>query len=207
VENVLPSPVATVVRDLAERDWSVCPGFLPPVEIVPLRARLRQWWDEGEFHRAAVGRGPVRRVVDEVRGDHVRWLDLAVGGRFRDVHDAYYEPLRLALNQTLYLGLWDLEAHATVYPPGSFYVRHLDRFRDAAHRTVTVILYLNDGWTAADGGELRLYAPRPGGGEDVVDVAPEAGTLVTFLSAAIPHEVLPTRRERFSFTGWFGTRR
>ena len=202
-----PALLETVVDDLDRRGWSVQPGFLDRAAAAVLRERARAWWDEGGFRPAAVGRGPSRHRDETVRTDHVRWLDFATGGRFRDVHDACCEPLRLALNRRLYLGLFELEAHVTVYPPGAFYVRHLDRFRDAAHRTVSVILYLNEDWTAADGGALRLHLPGPDGGERTHDVLPQAGTLAVFLSAEIPHEVRPARRERLSLTGWFGTRR
>lgn len=200
-------PVDAIADDLERQGWSVQPGFLDPEAAAALRERSLQWWHEGEFRPAAVGRGPSRHRDETIRTDHVRWLDFSVGGRFSDVYATWYEPLRLALNRRLYLGLFDLEAHVTVYPPGSFYVRHLDRFRDASHRTVSVILYLNPDWRPDDGGVLRMYLPQPDGSEVHHDVLPEAGTLVTFLSGDIPHEVLPTTRERLSFTGWFGTRR
>lgn len=197
----------TIAGDLDRQGWSVTPGFLGRAEAAALRARALQWWDEGAFRPAAVGRGATRQLVPEVRSDHVRWLDFTVGGRFTDIHDTWYEPLRLAINQRLYLGLFDLEAHVTVYPPGSYYVRHLDRFRDAGHRTVSVILYLNEDWSEQDGGALRLYLPSADGGEEARDVLPESGTLVTFLSGEIWHEVRPTHRDRLSVTGWFCSRR
>ena len=126
--------------------------------------------------------------------------------RFTLGYEVFADAVLVARAQTVCC-LFDFEAHVTMYPPGSFYVRHLDRFRDAPHRAVTAILYLNPAWTPDDGGALRLHLPGPDGGEIPHDVVPQAGTLVTFLSAEIPHEVLPTRRERLSFTGWFCTRR
>ena len=63
------------------------------------------------------------------------------------------------------------------------------------------MLYLNESWSAGDGGALRLHLPA---GQQ--DVLPRAGTLVAFLSGRFEHEVLPARRERLSLTGWF-TRR
>src|SRR5690606_9351760 len=120
--------------------------------------------------------------------------------------EEHLEPLRLAVNRSLYLGLYEYEGHVTVYPPGAHYARHIDQFQDAAHRKLSLILYLNDDdWSAGDGGELRLFLPGPAG-EEIVDVRPEGGTLVAFLSHEIPHEVRETRRERYSLTGWFRTR-
>ena len=42
--------------------------------------------------------------------------------------------------------------------------------------------------------------------EHSVDVLPQGGRLVAFLSDRFEHEVLPARRERMSFTGWFRRR-
>ena len=53
-----------------------------------------------------------------------------------------------------------------------------------------------------DGGQLRIYT----GGGASVDVLPQGGRLVAFQSDRFEHEVLPARRERMSFTGWFRRR-
>src|SRR5690606_6756337 len=109
-------------------------------------------------------------------------------------------------NRAMYLGIYEYEGHVTVYPPGAFYRRHVDQFQDAAYRRLSLILYLNDAdWSADDGGALRLYLPGQNG-ERTLDVLPEGGTLVAFLSHDIPHEVLPAKRDRYSLTGWFRTR-
>ena len=50
---------------------------------------------------------------------------------------------------------------------------------------------------------LLASATRGDGGERARTISPEAGTLVLFDSVAVPHEVLPTRRERFAVNGWF----
>ena len=44
--------------------------------------------------------------------------------------------------------------------------------------------------------------PVPEVTEAAVDVVPSGGTLVLFASATVPHEVLPTRRERLAIVGW-----
>jgi SM-20-related protein len=92
-----------------------------------------------------------------------------------------------------------------VYPPGSFYRRHLDQFRGVGERTVTTILYLNQDWIQPDGGQLRIYTD-PVDQRRYEEVLPLGGRLVTFLSARFLHEVLPARRDRLSITGWFKKR-
>ncbi|HEX7046762.1 MAG TPA: 2OG-Fe(II) oxygenase [Gammaproteobacteria bacterium] len=197
---------ASIAAAVAKDGWSVCRDFLSREEAVALRARLKEWWEEGELRRAGIGRGETFQVRDDIRGDYVRWLDFSVGGRFSAFLDEHIEPLRLAVNREMFLGVCEFEGHVTVYPPGAHYRRHLDQFKDAAHRKLSVILYLNDDdWSANDGGELRMFLPKDDG-EEIIDVLPEGGTLVAFLSHEIPHEVLETKRERYSLTGWFRTR-
>jgi SM-20-related protein len=96
----------------------------------------------------------------------------------------------------------DFEGHYAIYPPGARYERHRDRFRDDDARVLSCVLYLNDAWHASDGGALRLYLPH----DETLDVLPEAGTFVAFLSAELDHEVRPASRERAAITGWFRRR-
>ena len=73
---------------------------------------------------------------------------------------------------------------------------------DDDRRAVSAVFYLNSDWLPEQGGALRLYLAD---GREL-DVLPEAGTLVVFLSADLPHEVLPATRERLSLTGWLRRR-
>ena len=99
-------------------------------------------------------------------------------------------------------GLAEYEGHYALYPPGASYARHRDRFRDDDTRVLSCVLYLNEGWRREDGGALRLYVE----GGRAIDVRPEGGTLVAFLSGRFDHEVLPARRPRLALTGWFRRR-
>lgn len=191
---------------LARPGFAIDGGYLNAPATREAAATLRRHWLGGDFRPAGVGRGASLRVVPEVRNDRVCWLDPATPEPpFRRWLDRM-EGLRQTLNRELALGLFEYEAHLTVYPPGASYNRHLDRFSDAAERTVSVILYLNEGWRATDGGALRLYLDQPGTGP-WLDTSPEAGTVVAFLSDRFWHEVLPAGRERLSITGWFRRRR
>lgn len=191
-----------IVAALADAGWCVAPGFLGEAETAALRVECLHAHAAGAFHAAGVGRGQAQ-VRSEVRGDQVLWLDEAnAGPALRGVLDRF-EALRQAVNQSLFLGLFDLEAHFAVYPPGAGYQRHLDRFRDDDRRALTVILYLNENWRVEDGGLLRFW-PEPEAAP--LDILPACGTLVAFLSDRFWHEVLPSRRQRLSLTGWFRRR-
>ena len=193
-----------IVEELAESGRSVQRGFLASAEVRALHEEASELWRTGTFRPAGVGAGAEFGVRAEIRSDRILWLEephTAAQQRYLDE----LERLRLAINRALYLGLFAFEGHLAVYPPGSFYQKHLDRFQTAGHRVVSCILYLNDDWKPEDGGQLRLYA-GPEKDAETQDVLPEGGNFVIFLSGSVPHEVLPATRERVSLTGWFRTR-
>lgn len=196
--------VDTITVALAEQGWVVLPAFLPLEQVQALREQAQAQWQAGDFHAAGIGRGQELNVNEAVRNDHVQWLERAQTGALADYQD-FIEHLRQSLNQQLYLGLFEFEAHFAVYPPGAFYKRHLDNFRGTSARLITAIVYLNEDWCESDCGQLRFYTDGTDGG-DFVDIFPHAGSLVLFRSTRFWHEVMPARRERFSVTGWLRER-
>lgn len=200
-----PFPVDTVAATLAQRGWCVTDDFLPEHLVATLREETLRDWHAGDFRHAGVGRGESFEINPSIRTDQVKWLSPADTSLAQRHYLEQLERLRCTLNQHLYLGLFEYEGHLALYPAGTYYRKHLDQFRGIGSRTVTAILYLNEDWTAADGGALRIYtdATRP---EHYETILPLGGRLVTFLSADYLHEVLPARRERLSITGWFRRR-
>ncbi|HKM38129.1 MAG TPA: 2OG-Fe(II) oxygenase [Thiopseudomonas sp.] len=192
---------ARIVDDLATHGWSQQSIFIPTNLTTQLANECHQRAQQGELAPAAVGRGIAKVVHENIRGDHIQWLDAGENTAV-DRYLALMEQLRTAINQLLFLGLEDFESHFALYPPGAFYKKHLDRFRDDDRRTVSCVAYLNEQWLPEQGGALRLYL------EDgrIHDVVPQAGTLIVFMSAQVPHEVLPATRDRLSVTGWFRRR-
>lgn len=180
-------------------------GFaIPPQGVDP--TLCRRLLDEarsqpkGCWKQAGVGSGEAR-LDKAIRGDEIRWLDFQPSAQ-RELAVKLQE-IKERLNQELFLGLWDWEAHFSRYLEGTAYHRHVDRFRDDDRRTVSFVLYLNSGWSEADGGRLLLYPNDP---VSPIAIIPQAGTLVLFLSDEIPHEVELARRERWSISGWFRRR-
>jgi len=190
-----------IADDLAERGWSLRRDFLDAGTVTALRGEALALLGAGVFAKAAVGHGASRRVAEDVRADFVHWLDREVPTEPQRAYWGRVEHLQTSLNRELYLGIKTVEAHFAHYPPGGFYRRHVDRFRDSDTRVVSAVLYLVDAWSEEDGGQLVLYADaddeRP-----AVTVLPETGLLACFLSRRVPHEVLPTRRDRLSLTAW-----
>jgi SM-20-related protein len=187
---------------IEEEGFAVTNDFLPAGAIAALARDARNRDAAGEFQDAGVGRGGARRQRSDIRGDRIAWLDESeVNAATRPWWSAL-ERLRVALNQALFLGLFCFEGHYAIYPPGAFYKRHRDCFRGDDERILSCVLYLNESWTEADGGALRIYVD----GGTTRDILPLGGTLVCFLSDRFEHEVLPATRERLALTGWFRRR-
>lgn len=191
-----------VVDALAEKGWSVVPGFLAPDLTRALAQEAESLHAAGRLQAAGTGQGEARAVRPSVRGDAIHWLEPAAATRAQRDYLDRMEALRLAVNRGLQLGLFDLEAHFARYPAGAGYRRHVDVFQADDRRTLSVICYLNEDWRKQDGGALRLH-PKSG---PAVDILPAGGTLACFLSAAMAHEVRPATRPRLSLTGWFRRR-
>ncbi|WP_068825242.1 2OG-Fe(II) oxygenase [Pseudomonas sp. BMS12] len=190
-----------IIDDLASQGWSRQEDFLPDTLTHELAAECRARAEKGALSPAGVGRGQGLAVREGVRGDHIQWLEPGQSPA-SDQYLTAMDELRQALNQAFYLGLEDYESHFALYPPGSFYQKHLDRFRDDDRRCVSAVFYLNQDWQAAQGGALRIYPHN----HEPLDLLPQGGSLVLFMSAELPHEVLPASRERLSLTGWFRRR-
>jgi SM-20-related protein len=201
----LPGPYEAIADALAEVGWTTTDDFLPPALVGDLAREMEALWGAGAFRQAGTGRAERVRVDPMVRGDHLKWVEPSELTEAQGVYLARLEELRSTLNRTLHLGLVDLEVHLSVYPPGSFYCRHLDQFHGVGHRAVTTVLYLNAGWHEGDGGELLIYTD-PADEDRFEAILPLGGRLVTFLSDRFPHEVVPTRRQRLSVSGWFRRR-
>jgi SM-20-related protein len=200
----LIAAIDRICAAIADEGCAIEADFLPQASVAALADEAHARDAAGEFHAAGVGRGAARVQRSDVRGDRILWLDPSLASSAQRPFWQALDTLRLALNETLLLGLFSFEGHYALYPPGACYRRHRDQFRGAGSSDIRVIscaMYLNENWALADGGALRIYD-----GERVRDVLPVAGTLVCFLSDRFEHEVLPATRERLALTGWFRRR-
>ncbi|KAE9030820.1 hypothetical protein PR003_g10026 [Phytophthora rubi] len=80
---------------------------------------------------------------------------------------------------------------------GACFPMHFDTYGDDG-KCVTAVLYLNEDWEEADGGEIVLY-PFP---KSRVVVQPRFGELVLFSSQQMLHRVLPSTKPRYALTTW-----
>jgi SM-20-related protein len=187
---------------LAERGWFVTEDFLPASLITQLADETRELFSYNQFQRAGVGCGKGFSIKREVRSDWIKWLNLAQCTTAQLQYMDALEGLRQTINRTLYLGLFEFEAHLAIYSPGCYYREHLDQFKDDGRRLVTCVLYLNTNWRSSDGGQLRLFT-NPADKQQYEEILPIGGRMVCFLSSRFLHAVMTAHDERLSITGWF----
>jgi SM-20-related protein len=187
-----------VADALAEQGYIVLNEFLP----APLAQAMHHdvlSIKQQAFQSASIGRQQTHQLNSQVRSDKIHWLNEG-----KDPQKTYLKlmgELRLALNQRLFLGLFDYESHYAHYAPGDFYHRHVDAFKGSSNRVLRTGLTLNQAWGNNDAGELLMFddeQPSP-----FMMVAPRFNTCVIFLSEQFPHEVRAAKRDRYSIAGWF----
>ncbi|WP_310649658.1 MULTISPECIES: 2OG-Fe(II) oxygenase [unclassified Colwellia] len=144
-------------------------------------------------------------INDFIRTDEISWIthnNLASCAWIN-----WTESLQAYLNRRLFLGLFSFESHFAHYAKGDFYKRHKDAFKGEGNRVLSVVVYLHQQWSADDGGELVIYDKKSRifavVDNSEIKVIPSFGTIVIFLSEEFSHEVLPTKRDRYSIAGWF----
>lgn len=186
-----------IAKRLGDTGICVCPNYFSPDKIAKTKAKLTQIQMAGGFQDARIGKSP-SSSRQNYRNDKIHWLhqEEQIGAQIYLWKKI--DSLKLALNRSLYLGIRSFEGHYAIYPPGGFYGRHLDQFKEESSRTVSFILYLNQSWNHHHGGRLRVFS-----NDAFDDIDPIAGTMVCFLSAEVEHEVLKSHRSRCSFVGWF----
>ena len=180
---------------------SVRDQFLAPSQVRALTdcAQLRR--ERGDFRAARIGGNQSSQRREDIRGDSTGWIVPPLLPAEQSLCKEL-ECLRLELNAQAWLGLFELELHYAWYLPGAGYARHVDQPQGRGQRQVSLVLYLNEAWTPAAGGELRIF--EASGGHR--DIDPIAGRLVCFLTPGREHAVLSTQRDRLSISGWFRAR-
>ena len=190
-----------IASDLIQKGYSLVPNGLPQALAEDLLAALKSM-PANTFEPAGIGRAQSHEQNLRIRRDEICWIDghTPAGQAWL----AWANALQTYLNRTLFLGLFSFESHFAHYPPGAFYKRHVDAFKGQANRVLSLVVYLNKNWRAANGGQLVIYPDtQPAAAEPLATVTPEFATVVAFLSEDFPHEVLPANCDRYSIAGWF----
>ena len=193
-----------LIDTLAEQGWVVCDQAIDAQLWHRLYTQAANLWHAGAFQQAGVGRGTSHTLNTAIRGDAIYWIDPSHTSLPSDDFLAWAGTLQQDMNRLLYAGLNSAEFHFARYPAGQGYTKHLDQHQGQQHRKISLVLYLNQDWTEANGGELCLYDTQDENRE-IRRILPQPGRLVLFRSDIFPHEVLPCTQTRWSLTGWFRT--
>lgn len=186
-----------IADGLADKGYAIIDHFLSEAEVRSI-LQLNEF-QEGllHFRKAGIGQRDEKQINEAIRGDFIKWIDRSTAPEEIKTYLSRLNELISFVRESLFISLKDFEVHMTMYPPGSYYKRHLDQFKKDDHRRLSVICYLNENWKEEEGGQLRIYSK-----DNEIDVLPEAGRLVCFRSDLLEHEVLPATRPRLSLTGW-----
>ncbi|BCE03788.1 2OG-Fe(II) oxygenase [Marinicellulosiphila megalodicopiae] len=184
-----------IIDDLVEQSYSLQINQAPQkiCEALLEQAKL----NVAEFQAASVGRKSNQILDTNIRSDKTLWIEGHSKAEIEWL--AWCEQLKIALNQSLYLGLNNFECHYSIYNPNDFYQKHVDAFKGKSNRKVSMVLYLNKGWQPEHEGQLVIYPKE----QDPLKFDPTFASFVVFLSEDIPHEVLASHKDRFAIACWF----
>jgi SM-20-related protein len=176
----------------------IADNFLSVALAAHLKANLLALYRDKQMLSAGTGNDTLVVHDKLYRSDKIYWLDR----EHNDTHENTFFDLMdrfvAYLNRTCYTGITGYEFHYALYEKGSFYKTHVDQFQNNSSRQYSMIMYLNVGWVAADGGELCVHHAD----ESLQNISPQNGKSVFFKSSQLKHEVLLSNKTRMSITGW-----
>ena len=193
-------PAIKILEGIERNGYSVCDNFISLSETELFLSKIKELEQQKLFKQASIGNAGLKQTNSEIRKDHIFWLDNE-DDSFRLVFFERIDELVLNINRHFYLGLNDYEFHLAHYPAGAFYKKHKDAFKSDDARKISVILYLNKNWIKENGGELKIYLENK-----TETIEPVAGRLVVFESH-LEHEVLESKTDRYSVTGWLKSKK
>lgn len=136
-----------------------------------------------------------------IRGDRIRWIEVEAGEASKQTAGALYLAALLAFgrafNQAFFTNINHAEAHFAYYDQGFGYDWHTDNPQDKTARVLSLVLYLNDDWTAEDGGAITLIDKN----DAAHTILPQNGRIVLFDSNLL-HKVNVTHKRRYSIAAW-----
>lgn len=191
-------PKEEMAQSLIERSLWVSDSIFPKGFTESLYAYSLQIHEEGRTRTASVGRGLQKQRIEEIRGDHISWINNWTETPELQIYGEFLEEMRQTLGQQLLIALKRFEVHFALYPEGAFYKKHIDQHKETRHRQISCVYYLSP-WKEGNGGELRIFPKE----KAAFEIEPRQGRFVCFLSGELPHEVLKTYAIRSSLTGWF----
>ena len=192
-----------IADDLAAQKFAILHDFFEPALLNLLHEEISTIDENNNLKKAGVGRNDDYIVAKEIRKDKIKWLNNNTPAQ--KILFEKLENIRIELNKSLMLGLFDFEAHYSVYQKGDFYKKHVDSFKGGKNRIISLVIYLNKEWQEEDGGILNIYQEM----DDLnpsFSLLPKLENAILFLSEEVPHEVTISKKTRYSIATWFRVR-
>jgi len=186
-----------LINSFLDDNVGIAENFLSPALALHLKENLTALYADKMLLPAGTGNSATVLHNTLFRSDKICWLDRNNNNEYENTFFDLMDSFISYLNSTCYTGITGYEFHYALYEQGSFYKKHIDQFNSNNGRKYSMIMYLNEGWQQADGGELYLYHA---GREQ--RISPENGKTVFFKSSELAHEVLLANKARMSITGW-----
>jgi SM-20-related protein len=186
-----------LINSFIDDNVGIAENFLSPALALHLKENLTALYADKMLLSAGTGNSETVVHNTLFRSDKICWLDRNNNNEHENAFFDLIDTFISYLNSTCYTGINGYEFHYALYEQGSFYKKHIDQFNNNNGRKYSMIMYLNEGWQQADGGELCLYHA---GHEQII--SPENGKTVFFKSSELAHEVLLANKARMSITGW-----
>ncbi|WP_051555159.1 2OG-Fe(II) oxygenase [Legionella fairfieldensis] len=188
--------------EIHRNGFYIVDNFLEQKDYQALRRFAQKKHNKGHYKQAKIGYQINASHNQTIRRDEICWLDQDSSGPSLSAYFAKTQALAEKLNQTLFLGLTDFEAHLSIYQPGAFYKKHIDQFALAKERCISCVYYLNENWQESFAGQLKIYDQKE---ELIVSVLPQGNRFICFRSELL-HEVCETKQTRYSIAGWMKIR-
>ncbi|HEY5392886.1 MAG TPA: 2OG-Fe(II) oxygenase [Hanamia sp.] len=187
----------TLINSFINHKVGIAEHFLNESLAGHLKENLTALFAQNKMQHAGTGNHAIGNRDKLVRGDSIHWLDRAHNDEYENSFFDLMDHFVKYLNENCYTGITSYEFHYTLYTPGTFYKKHMDRFQNNDSRKFSMIMYLNTGWIPEDGGKLCIHHE-----ESLQNISPQNGKVVFFKSNELEHEVLMTHKNRMSITGW-----
>ena len=187
----------TLIDSFINDKVGIAEHFLNESLAAHLKENLTTLFAQNKMQHAGTGNNLIVERNKLMRGDSIHWLDRAHNDEYENSFFDLMDQFVKYLNENCYTGISSYEFHYTLYTPGTFYKKHMDRFQNNDSRKFSMIMYLNTDWVAENGGELCIHHES-----GLQNISPMNGKVVFFKSNELEHEVLMTNKKRMSITGW-----
>lgn len=188
--------------NLYNHGFHIIDNFLDDIHYAGLCETIQRLQQQQSFRQGKIGQKSDKTQNSSIRNDQILWLDKQDRQDSTKAYFAAIDQLCQQLNQSLFLGLFDYESHFAIYPPHSYYKKHVDQFATTQDRRISCVYYLNQDWQPSFGGELTLYDQAD---KILTKTLPFGNRFICF-NSDIPHEVHTTYQTRYSIATWLKVR-